>query len=150
MYVQRGALSDDESSPDPPPQHSSNENEEGATEETGAGMQKLRSSSNTSQISRHTDTNKRRMTDSDGEQQKFGGVGGKDLGYNEYRGPEDMYRLFFVDNHWYLFYRYHHILCERLYKIYKHALQIAEQNNAESKSREQSVAEALKLRNKCK
>ena len=60
-----------------------------------------------------------------------------------------MYRLFYVDDHWYLFYRYHHILCERLHKIYKHSLHLAEQLSVEAKSREQSVAEALKLRNKC-
>lgn len=59
-----------------------------------------------------------------------------------------MYRLYFVDYHWYLFYRYHHILCDRLHRIYKHSIQIAEQNNLDSKRREQSVAEALKLRNK--
>jgi paired amphipathic helix protein Sin3a len=62
--------------------------------------------------------------------------------------PEDMYRLFFVDDHWYLFFRYHHILCERLFKIYKNSLQITEQENIDSKNRDQSVAESLKLRNK--
>lgn len=59
-----------------------------------------------------------------------------------------MYRLFFVDEHWYLFIRYHQILCERLYKIYKYSLQIAEQEAQDAKNREQSVAEALKLRTK--
>ena len=44
--------------------------------------------------------------------------------------------------------RYHQILCERLYKIYKQAQHQAEQERAESRSREQSVAEALKLRQK--
>lgn len=61
---------------------------------------------------------------------------------------EDQYRLLFVDDHWYLFFRYHHILCERLFKIFKHSLQIAEQETIDSKSRDKSVAEALKLRNK--
>jgi hypothetical protein len=59
-----------------------------------------------------------------------------------------MYRLFLVDDHWYLFFRYHHILCERLFKIYKHSLQIAEQEKIDSKNRDKSVAEALKLKNK--
>ena len=63
-----------------------------------------------------------------------------------------MYRLFFVDDHWYLFFRYHHILCERLHKIYKHSNTFTEQesNEAKSKSNQKSVADALKLRNKCK
>lgn len=59
-----------------------------------------------------------------------------------------MYRLIYVDEHWYLFFRYHQILCERLYKIYKCSQQLAEQESAEASRREQSVAEALKLRNK--
>lgn len=59
-----------------------------------------------------------------------------------------MYRLFYVDEHWYLFFRYHQILCERLYKIYKHARQLADQEMVDCKQRDQSVAEALKLRNK--
>lgn len=59
-----------------------------------------------------------------------------------------MYRLLNVDEHWYLFFRYHQILCERLYKIYKQAQQLAEQERQDAKNREQSVAEALKLRQK--
>lgn len=39
-------------------------------------------------------------------------------------------------------------MCERLLKISKQANQIAEQERCEAKSREQSVADALKLRNK--
>jgi hypothetical protein len=61
-----------------------------------------------------------------------------------------MYRLLFVDDHWYLFFRYHQILCERLYKIYKHSINFAEQENNDAKTRQKSVADALKLRNKCK
>lgn len=59
-----------------------------------------------------------------------------------------MYRLFNVDEHWYLFFRYHQILCERLYKTYKQAQLLGEQERAEARNREQSVAEALKLRQK--
>jgi paired amphipathic helix protein Sin3a len=88
---------------------------------------------------RHTDANKRRLTDNDFE---------KSIP-NEYKTPDDLYRLFYVDEHWYLFFRYHQILCERLHKIYKQSLQIAEQEAIDSRSREDSVAEALKLRNKC-
>jgi hypothetical protein len=75
------------------------------------------------------------------------------MGNSEYRTLEDMYRVFFVDDHWYLFYRYHHILCERLGKIYKHAVQISEQSSVnidDCSNREQPVAEATKLRKKCK
>ncbi len=149
LYVQRGALSDDESSPDPAPAANfETENESAAAaEQEAAATKKLRSASSTggnqltiSQQQRHTDTNKRRITEPQDTN--------KNDSTNEYKTPEDMYRLFFVDNHWYLFCRYHHILCERLYKIYKHSLQVAEQSNVESRSREQSVAEALKLRNK--
>ena len=61
-----------------------------------------------------------------------------------------MYRLFFVDDHWYLFFRYHHILCERLYKVYKHSIYFAEQEHSDAKTRQKSVADALKLRNKSK
>lgn len=161
LYVQRGALSDDESSPDPPQAHSSNENEDGTTHDEGDArpVKKLRSAAAAATgRNMHTDANKRRLTDSDSE--KPGSTGGSSVsketggsqshGSSEYRSPEDMYRLYFVDNHWYLFFRYHHILCERLYKIYKHSVQIAEQCSEDSKAREQSVAEALKLRNKCK
>ena len=61
-----------------------------------------------------------------------------------------MYRLFLVDDHWYLFFRYHHILCERLYKVYKHSINFAEQESNDAKTRQKSVAEALKIRNKFK
>ena len=108
-----------------------------------ATTKKLRSAA-----ARHTDANKRRLTDSDGERPLS--LARDEKTANEYRSPEDMYRLYFVDNHWYLFFRYHHILCERLHKIYRHSIQVAEQSSEDSKSREQSVAEALKLRNKCK
>ncbi len=68
---------------------------------------------------------------------------------NEFKtNQEDIYRLFYVDEHWYLFIRYHQILCERLYKIYKHSQTVAEQESLDLRAREQSVADALKLRNK--
>lgn len=59
-----------------------------------------------------------------------------------------MYRLFYVDEHWYLFFRYHQILCERLLKIYKHAQKLSVQEQIDAKTRDQSVAEMLKLRSK--
>ncbi|RNA00678.1 paired amphipathic helix Sin3a isoform X2, partial [Brachionus plicatilis] len=61
---------------------------------------------------------------------------------------EDLYRLFYVDEHWYLFFRYHQILCERLLRIYRHAQKLSEQEQIEAKSRDQSAAEMLKLRSK--
>jgi paired amphipathic helix protein Sin3a len=58
--------------------------------------------------------------------------------------------MFFINDHWYLFFRYHQILCERLHKIYKHSLSIAEQEYNDKKLRQTSVADALKLRSKTK
>lgn len=97
-----------------------------------------------SRATRHTDTNKRRLTDADSDGLHHAKTGVP----SEYKNPEDMYRLFFVDDHWYLFFRYHQLLCDRLFKIYKHSQQIAQQEEQDAKSREQSVAEALKLRHK--
>ena len=136
FFISRGALSDDESYD--PPNEKSTQQAENKEENGENSAKKLRS--NTPNTSRHTDANKRRLTDADLEKSK-------DLP-TEYKSSEDLYRLFYVDEHWYLFFRYHQILCERLHKIYKHAQQIAEQEMIESKNRELPVAEALKLRNK--
>lgn len=68
LYVQRGALSDDESSPEPTPPTTnteSNTQQDRASEDAAVGHKKLRSASSNSSQTRHTDTNKRRLTDSD-------------------------------------------------------------------------------------
>lgn len=167
FFISRGALSDDESAEsgkNHPP--SGNESEENGCKKlrsngTGSKSSQLTSanressscslSSSATMIipnpnttpTRHTDTNKRRLTDVD-----FGDKGRDAALPSEYKSPDDLYRLFYVDEHWYLFFRYHQIMCDRLYKIYRHALQAAEQESADAKMREQSVADALKLRNK--
>ena len=121
FFVTRGCLSDDESEP-----IFSRQTSESINTENEEVTKKLRSQTNKTDES----LNRKYM--------------------NEFiDSPEEMYRLFFVDDHWYLFFRYHHILCERLFKIYKHAVQIAEQEAVDSRNRDKSVAEALKLRNKC-
>ncbi|CAF0772019.1 unnamed protein product [Brachionus calyciflorus] len=142
FFVSRGALSDDESSETQNSNYKDNQMDIGVDDNSN---KKLRSNNSTQSglnttPTRHTDTNKRRLTDSE-----FDKI--KDLP-NEYKSPEDMYRLLYVDEHWYLFFRYHQILCERLFKIYKHSQHLAEQELIDAKYRDQSVAEMLKLRNK--
>ena len=57
-----------------------------------------------------------------------------------------MYSLIFVNNNWYLFLRLHHILCERLYKIYQQAARIAEDEAKCKRDRKESTAIALRLK----
>jgi paired amphipathic helix protein Sin3a len=150
FFISRGALSDDESYeppalPAPPPPPATNDKSaETKSDENGAAessaQKKLRSNTPSA---RHTDANKRRLTDADLDKSND-----NVLLPTEYKSAEDLYRLFYVDEHWYLFFRYHQILCERLHKIYRHAQQIAEQEMLESRNRELPVAEALKLRSK--
>ena len=126
FFVPRGALSDDEADDDCEDNNSQSSN----------------TKKRDKKATRHTDTNKRRLTDADNERPK-------DVP-EEYKSPEDMYRLFFVDDHWYYFFRYHQVLCERLTTIYKHSQIAAEQEYNDAKTRQEPVAEALKLRNKSK
>lgn len=62
----------------------------------------------------------------------------------------EYYRLFFGNNHWYLFLRLHHILCERLSKMYVRAMAIAEEEAKYRKDRKESIAVTLRLKSKCK
>lgn len=39
----------------------------------------------------------------------------------KFRGMEDAYNLFYVNNNWYIFLRLHQILCSRLLRIYNQA-----------------------------
>ena len=57
-----------------------------------------------------------------------------------------MYSLFFVNNNWYLFFRLHQILCERLYKIYTYSVKIAAEEAQCRKDRKESTAIALRLK----
>ena len=60
--------------------------------------------------------------------------------------PDDQYALFFVNNNWYLFFRLHHILCERLGKMYERANIMAAEEAKEKLDRKQSTAVALRLK----
>ncbi|KAK3095867.1 hypothetical protein FSP39_020142, partial [Pinctada imbricata] len=59
---------------------------------------------------------------------------------------EDVYSLFFVNNNWYLFFRLHQILCDRLYKIYTYSVKIAAEEAQCRKERKESTAIALRLK----
>ena len=52
-----------------------------------------------------------------------------------------------MNNNWYLFFRLHQLLCDRLCQIYSQAVKIAEEEaNAKKKGRKESTAIALRLR----
>ncbi|KAH9526139.1 Paired amphipathic helix protein Sin3a [Dermatophagoides farinae] len=61
--------------------------------------------------------------------------------------PDEEYSLFFVNNFWYLFFRLHNILCERLSKMHKRAQQIAAEEVKENQTRNSSPSILLRLRN---
>ncbi|KAH9420995.1 Paired amphipathic helix protein Sin3a [Dermatophagoides pteronyssinus] len=61
--------------------------------------------------------------------------------------PDEEYSLFFVNNFWYLFFRLHNILCERLSKMHKRAQQIAADEVKENQNRNLSPSSLLRLRN---
>jgi paired amphipathic helix protein Sin3a len=52
------------------------------------------------------------------------------------------------NNNWYLFFRLHQILCDRLTKIYNQAIVIANDEAKEKKERKESTAIALRLKPK--
>ena len=54
------------------------------------------------------------------------------------------------NNNWYLFFRLHHILCERLTKMYSQAVLIASEESKDKKDRKESTAVALRLKPKSK
>lgn len=62
--------------------------------------------------------------------------------------PDDTYTLFFLNNNWYLYFRLHHILCERLTKMYERATVLVEEDQKEKKDRKESVAVTLRLKPK--
>lgn len=61
---------------------------------------------------------------------------------------DDMYTLFFANNNWYLFLRLHHILCERLTKIFQQAVALAAEERKERLDRKESTAVTLRLKPK--
>jgi len=60
----------------------------------------------------------------------------------------DEYALFFGNNNWYLFFRLHNILCDRLGKVYERSQIIAAEEAKEKSSRKESTAIALRLKPK--
>ena len=61
---------------------------------------------------------------------------------------DDTYTMFMANNNWYLFFRLHQILCERLNKMYSQALAITADESKERKDRKESTAKALRLKPK--
>ncbi|XP_076678787.1 SIN3 transcription regulator family member A isoform X6 [Andrena cerasifolii] len=62
--------------------------------------------------------------------------------------PEEAYTLFMGSNNWYLFLRLHHILCERLTKMYDRAVALSEEESRYKQQRKESTAVALRLKPK--
>ena len=54
------------------------------------------------------------------------------------------------NNNWYLFFRLHHLLCERLTKLYNQAVIIASEESKDKKDRKECTAVALRLKPKSK
>lgn len=64
--------------------------------------------------------------------------------------PEEAYTLFMGSNNWYLFLRLHHVLCERLTKMYDRAVVLADEESKYKEQRKESTAVALRLKPKSK
>ena len=62
--------------------------------------------------------------------------------------PDESYMHMMCNNNWYLFYRLHHILCERLTKMYNQAVIIASEESKDKKDRKECTAVALRLKPK--
>ena len=52
------------------------------------------------------------------------------------------------NNHWYVFFRLHHILCERLTKMYNQSLIIRAEETRDRSGRKESTSVALRLKPK--
>jgi len=63
--------------------------------------------------------------------------------------PQDeSYTILMSNSHWYLFFRLHQTLCERLATMYDHAVAIAADENEDKPGRKESTAVALRLKPK--
>ncbi|XP_015113100.1 paired amphipathic helix protein Sin3b isoform X4 [Diachasma alloeum] len=62
--------------------------------------------------------------------------------------PDEAYTLFMGSNSWYLFLRLHHILCERLTKMYDRAVALADEEAMYKQQRKEVAAVALRLKPK--
>nr|CAB3266076.1 paired amphipathic helix protein Sin3a [Phallusia mammillata] len=68
-------------------------------------------------------------------------------GYSSDDNLEGHYHLFFGNNNFYLFFRLHYTLCERLLLIYRQSEILAEEDHKEKRERKgEAVAEMLRLR----
>ena len=63
---------------------------------------------------------------------------------------DDQYALFFNNELWYCFFRYHYILCERLSKMHKESEELIEQKNRENSQNKKSFAYNLALKSERK
>ena len=61
---------------------------------------------------------------------------------------DESYSHIMCNNHWYIFFRLHHILCERLTKMYNQSLIIRAEETKDRGSRKESTAVALRLKPK--
>ncbi|XP_068710577.1 paired amphipathic helix protein Sin3a-like isoform X1 [Montipora foliosa] len=59
---------------------------------------------------------------------------------------DDAYNLIYVNNNWYLLFRLHQMLCERLLKMYQQSVMIAEGEASDKQQRKQATAIALRLK----
>lgn len=64
--------------------------------------------------------------------------------------PDDTYAIYYFNDFWYYFFRLHNILCDRLSKMNKHALDIAEEAAAQNINKEESPSSKLRLKNTSK
>ena len=61
---------------------------------------------------------------------------------------DESYSHIMCNNHWYIFFRLHHILCERLTKMYNQSLIIRAEETRDRGHRKESTAVALRLKPK--
>lgn len=61
--------------------------------------------------------------------------------------PDDEYALFYVNHYWFLFFRLHYILCERLSKMHSQCKKIARDLMKECKEKRHSPSSILKYNN---
>jgi len=97
-----------------------------------------------SRPARHTDTNRRRNTESSTTKPRQIA--------QEYQKPDDMFHLFLVNDNYYYFFRLHQLLCERLLKMFQQSVRLIEQETIESQNQQQqrqtSIATLLRLSNR--
>ena len=119
-----------------------------------------------SRPTRHTDSNRRRNTESSTgrsrsttrEQQQAVGLTGAEspLDLACFSHQDDMFHLFLVNDNYYYFFRLHQLLCERLLKMFQQSLRLIEQDSRESKDSgshrhrpSPSAAAAFRASNRC-